>query len=82
MSESDNLRKYALECMRLASDCKQLAGDADSSALRSHFLRMTTVWTTRAVRGPNADTQTDNGTKRMYPERARASRQRPATVLH
>ena len=32
MSDSDNLRKHALECMRLAADCMQLAGDAPSPA--------------------------------------------------
>ena len=58
MSESYYLRKHTLECMRLASDCMQLAGDAPSPALQSHFLRMARVWTTRADRGPSADTQT------------------------
>src|SRR5476649_824315 len=32
--------------MRLASDCMQLAGDAHSPALQSHFLRMAREWTT------------------------------------
>lgn len=82
MSESDYLRRHALECMRLASDCRQLAADAHSPELRSHFLRMATVWTTRAKRGPSADTQYKKQTKRMHPVRARTFRQRPAIVLH
>ena len=48
MSEWDNMRKHELECMRLASDCMQLAGDVDRPALRSHFIRMARVWTTLA----------------------------------
>ena len=64
MSESDNSREHALECMRLAADCRQLADDVPSPALRSHFVRMATVWSDLAVRGPNADTQTEPG----YPD--------------
>ena len=51
MSDSDNLRRHALESMRLAADCKQLAGDVHNPALQSHFLRMAKIWTTQAVRG-------------------------------
>jgi hypothetical protein len=58
VSESDNLRKHALECMRLATDCMQLVGDVHSPTLRSHFLRMARVWRILANRGPSADTQT------------------------
>jgi hypothetical protein len=65
VSESDNLRKHALECMRLAADCMQLAGDVHSPTLQSHFLRMARVWPTLADRGPSADAQTKNGTKRV-----------------
>jgi len=32
----------------------QLAGDAPSPALQSHFLRMAHVWTAIAERGPSA----------------------------
>jgi hypothetical protein len=58
VAESYNMRKHTLECMRLASDCMQLACDAHSPALQSNFLRMARVWTTQADRGPSADTQT------------------------
>ena len=56
MSESDNWRKHELECMRLAADCMQLAGDVHSPALQSHFLRMARVWSSLADQGPSADT--------------------------
>ena len=48
----DCRRKHALECMRLASECMQLAGDVPSTALQAHFLRMADVWTSLAERGP------------------------------
>ena len=60
MSKSHNLRKHELECMRLAADCMQLAGEVHGPALQSHFLRMVRVWRTLAVRAPSADTQTKN----------------------
>jgi len=44
VSESYHLRKRGLECLRLAADCKQLARDAQSPALQSHFLRMAKLW--------------------------------------
>ena len=61
MSESDYSRKHALGCMRLAADCMQLAGDVQNPASQSHFVRMARVWSDLAVRGPNADTWTENG---------------------
>ena len=50
MRSASVLLKYELECLRLASDCWQLAGDAPSPAWRSHFARMAEVWQARAVR--------------------------------
>ena len=70
MSESDKLRKHELECMRLAADCMQLVGDVHSPALQRHFLWMARVWTTEVERGPGAETQTKNSTKRVYPAHA------------
>jgi hypothetical protein len=55
VSESDYSRKHALECMRLAADSMQLAGDIQNPALQSHFVRMARVWSDRAVRGPNGE---------------------------
>ena len=58
MSESDNLRRHELECVRLAADCMQLVGDVRSPTLQRHFLGMARFWTARAERGPGADTLT------------------------
>lgn len=55
MSESDRLRKHALECLRLEADCRQLAFTADRPSLRSHFVRMARVWSDLADRGPSAN---------------------------
>jgi hypothetical protein len=81
VSESDYSRKHALECMRLAADTMQLAGDIQNPALQSHFVRMARVWSDRAVRGPNGDTRMDSAypdsesNKRGYLARTRTSRQ-------
>jgi hypothetical protein len=64
VSESDYSRKHELECMRMASDCMQLAGDLQNPALQSHFVRMARVWTDLAAREPNADIETERG----YPD--------------
>jgi len=61
VSESDYSRKHALECMRLAADSMQLAGDVQNPALQSHFVRMARVWSDLADRGPNADIWTESG---------------------
>jgi hypothetical protein len=55
VSESNNSSKHALECMRLAADCTQLAGDVRSPTLQRHFLRMASVWSTHAEQGPVGD---------------------------
>ena len=55
MLNPEQLRKYALECLRLEADCMQLAGDAPQPNSQSHFLRMARVWSAMAVSGPNAD---------------------------
>jgi hypothetical protein len=60
VSESDNLRKHTLECMRMVADCMQLVGDVHSPTLQRHFLRMARVWRTLADRGSSADAQTNN----------------------
>ena len=61
MSETVNWRKHELECVRMAADCMQLAGDVQNPALQSHFVRLARVWSELAVRGPNADTGTATG---------------------
>jgi hypothetical protein len=44
--------KYALECLRLEADCKQLAVDVHSPALQSHFLQMASFWSVSANQEP------------------------------
>lgn len=60
MSKTNDLRKHELECLRLSAELMQLAGDAPTPALQSHFLRMARVWPILADRGPGADTQADS----------------------
>ena len=55
MSQS-YLRKHALECLRMAAECEQLARDLRIPLLQSHFDRMAKVWPALAARGPSADT--------------------------
>jgi hypothetical protein len=54
MSRPDQIRKHALECLRLEADCMQLAGDSESPKLQSHFLSMAHMWLTLGLSGPSA----------------------------
>lgn len=49
MFESEQSQKHVLECLRLESDCRQLAARSQSLKLRSHFLRMARAWAVRAT---------------------------------
>lgn len=51
MSKPYNSRKHALECMRLASECMQLAHDVESQNLRSHYVEMAKEWSALANGG-------------------------------
>ena len=51
MSESDNLRKHDLDCLRLASDLIQLGNRAPSHALKSYLLQLAQTCT-RLVERP------------------------------
>ena len=44
----DDLRKYQLECLRLAADCRNIAIETWSPALRSHYLAMAEFWSVHA----------------------------------
>jgi hypothetical protein len=44
MIKAAQLQKQALECLRLASSCKELAGGVPDSALRQHFIGMARFW--------------------------------------
>jgi hypothetical protein len=55
VSKPEQLRKHALECLRLEADCWQLAGDARNPNVQSHFVRMARVWSGLAISGPSAN---------------------------
>jgi hypothetical protein len=48
-------RKHALECLRLAAECRQLARDIERPAAQRHFLRMAEEWTALAEKGPEVE---------------------------
>jgi hypothetical protein len=50
-SESANLRKQELECLRLESDCLRLADAVHSPSLKSHFIEMAKKWSALAAWG-------------------------------
>jgi len=66
MSPAEQLRRHALECLRLEADCMQLAGDALNPNVQSQFVRTARVWSALAVSGPgaNADRQLADGKAR------------------
>jgi hypothetical protein len=51
VSEQANLRKLELECLRLETDCRQLARAIDSPAMKAHFTQMAETWSTLAAWG-------------------------------
>jgi hypothetical protein len=53
MSKAEQLRKHALECLRLEADCWQLAGDARNPNAQSHFVQKARIWSSLAVSGPS-----------------------------
>jgi hypothetical protein len=50
-SESVNSWKHELACLRLESDCLQLADAVDSPSLKSHFIEMAKKWSNLAAWG-------------------------------
>jgi hypothetical protein len=51
VSNSTNLRKNELECLRLESDCRQLANAVNSPSLKAHFTELAKTWSNLAVWG-------------------------------
>ena len=51
VSEQANLRKLELECLRLETDCRELARATDSPALKKHLTQMAEKWSTLAGGG-------------------------------
>jgi len=56
MSKSNQSNTHSLECLRFEADCRELAKNADSPDLQSHYLRMAEVWLDLAVSGPDSPT--------------------------
>jgi hypothetical protein len=71
---SGNLRKHDVECLRLAADCMQLAGDV-GGPWQQHFVLMAKHWTALAERGPDTATLTKTSAKRIHPAHANTSQQ-------
>ena len=67
MLDPNGLRKYELECLRMASDCMQLANGLESPALQSHFISLAREWERRALEGPGADIEPENFAERTCP---------------
>jgi hypothetical protein len=51
MIASDNVQKHALQCIRFAADCTQLAYDAHDPVIQAHFSAMAKVWSSLAISG-------------------------------
>ncbi len=51
MSKLVKLRKRELECLRLETDCRQLADATNCPALKSHFIEMAKTWSILAAWG-------------------------------
>ena len=71
---SDNLRKHDVECLRLAADCMQLAGDL-VGPWQQHFLQMAKHWAALAERGPDMDVRAKTSARRFHPAHANTSQQ-------
>jgi hypothetical protein len=54
MLDTKQLRKHALECMRLQTDCMELAGVAHGHDVRARFVRMAAFWDALALSGPGS----------------------------
>ena len=62
MSDSENDIKFELECLRLASDLRQLAKDTVAPDLKAHCLRMAKHWSGEGDEPPaRYDTGLDRG---------------------
>ena len=68
MLEAKQLRKHALECLRLQADCMELAGMTYCRNVQSHFVSMAEFWGNLAVSGPSSN---------AGPETFRAEKQTP-----
>jgi hypothetical protein len=55
MFDAKQLRKHALECLRLQADCMELAGVAHCRNVQSNFVSMAEFWGNLAVSGPSSN---------------------------
>jgi hypothetical protein len=51
--EADTIKRHTLACMRMAADCRRLAGKVPTLDLRDHYLRMAMAWVEEASRKKN-----------------------------
>ena len=56
-SDSDTARKHELECLRMETDCLNLAGAVESPVLKLHFTRMAKKYSDLAAWGVAAGYQ-------------------------
>jgi hypothetical protein len=54
MFVTKQLRKHALECLRLQTDCMELARVAHGHDVQAHFVHMAGFWGALAVSGPGS----------------------------
>lgn len=59
MKYSTRSQKQSLECLRLESACKELAGGVSNAKLRLHFLRMVRFWSDLATESLDTSKTTD-----------------------
>ena len=55
MSETNRVRNFELECLRIAVSCSNMAADVTDPALKAHYLQMAKLWPILAKRGIGAD---------------------------
>ncbi len=60
VSQSDNSRKHALECLRMEADCLHLAREVDSPTLQSYFTNQAKEWSALADASMNSDREESN----------------------
>lgn len=58
MTEQQSPRNYSLQCLRLAADCTQLAGNVEGVTLQRQLHQMANIWTALAEYGPGAGQRT------------------------
>jgi len=54
MFATKQLRKHALECLRLQTDCVELARVAHGHDVQAHFVHMAAFWDALAISGPGS----------------------------